>query len=179
MKRCAKETTRIDRIERIISDETVMVVYSPIMLRRKKKAIHPVLKGLVCVQQFPISEYSDFLAIDNLYFDATNNGFYNAHFDIEEWHRRTSLRNKLSAIDSYWWVCSSKRSPNDMTFEFLFKTPSHNGNVIDMERKFNNDYVNKRNWNILRYGEVIPILRRYKIINKLLDELIVVKLSEQ
>lgn len=176
MKLCVTETVRHDRIERMISDETVMVVSSPVMLRRKKKALHPTIRGLVRLQQYSAALYSDFIAIEGLYADSDTRTYFDC--DYKEWQRRHNLQNKIDATKSYWWICSSKRGPRDLTFEYLFNTQSHAITINDIETKFYEDYIAKRNWGVLRYGEAIPILRKYKIINKLLDELMVVKLTE-
>lgn len=175
MKLCVKETAREDRIERVISDETVMVVSSPMMLRRKKKGTHPLLKGLIRLQDYPLDLYEKFLDLEDMYgyyFDTLSD------CDFKEYERRISIRRKIDEQPSYWFLFDSRRGTKDCVFDFLFKTSSHDGIVGNMQRKFKEDYVDKRNWGVLQYGAAIPILRKYRIINKLLDEMIIVRLSE-
>ena len=176
MKLCVSETVRGDRIERVISDGTVMVVSSPMMLRRKKKGQHPIIKALIRVQQYDIELYTDFLAIENLYGLADEDAAYDG--DYKTWSDRWDLRSKIAAAPAYWWLYDAHRGVKEDVFDYLFKTTDDLQTSDNMMRTFERDYKTAKQWGVLKHEQTIPILRRYRIINKLLDELIIVKLSE-
>ena len=178
MKLCITEIVREDRIERVISDETVLVVSSPIILRRKKKAAHPILKGLIRAQQYPIQLYQDFIAIEKLYDSCADedDSMYANNYKL--WAERHNLNIKIDRIPAYWWIYQNQKNIKEEIFTYLFKTGPESTFSYDLISKFEKENALAKQWGILRYSATVPILQKYRIINKLLDELIIIKLAE-
>lgn len=155
-------------------DDLLVLVSSPVFIRRRKQHSPPIIKGIVELKSLSKETTEEFFELRGLC--KLYPGFNLTEIPYKQTRRMFYLENKIKIVPKYCWEYGIQKKYKAETFNFIGKTGSDDqaiSNRIDFLWDFG-----RNSWQILDKFERISILQRYKIFHKLLNEYLLIRLYE-
>lgn len=158
------------------TDQTIIIVYSPMMLRRKGKNRKHFYKGFLYLNCYPIELFKEYMVEYEKVRELLDYGADLHNLDII----LTPLFNALATTFSYRWYFCYQRGKFEY-FEFREKRNywdrKASPNILDRGED-ESEWSAKKNWVPLTPSQKMATIKNNRFIKKLISEYTLVRLSE-